>query len=74
MHKYLIIIEKAATGRNYGAYCPDLPGCVATGATIEETRKLMAEAVTLHIAAMIEDGQPIPEPSSIEAFTQTVEV
>jgi predicted RNase H-like HicB family nuclease len=74
MYTYLIIIERAATGRNYGAYCPDLPGCVATGATIPETRKRMAEAVRLHIAGMIEDGEPIPEPSTIEAFTETVEV
>jgi predicted RNase H-like HicB family nuclease len=56
------VIEKAPT--NYAAYVPDLPGCVATGATVEETERLLREAIELHVEGMREDGLPIPEPSS----------
>jgi predicted RNase H-like HicB family nuclease len=62
--RYIIIIEKA--GANYSAYCPDLPGCVSVGDTIEETKQNMREAIALHIRGMIEDGDPIPEPSDAE--------
>jgi predicted RNase H-like HicB family nuclease len=62
MKRYAIVIEKAAT--NYAAYVPDLPGCVATGATVEETERLLREAIELHVEGMREDGLPIPEPSS----------
>lgn len=62
--RYLIIIENAGT--NYSAYCPDLPGCVSTGDTIEETKQNMREAIALHIEGMIEDGEPIPQPSNAE--------
>lgn len=60
--RYAIVVEKAAS--NYAAYVPDLPGCVATGATVEETERLLREAIELHVAGMREDGLPIPEPSS----------
>jgi predicted RNase H-like HicB family nuclease len=60
--RYAIVIEKAEN--NYAAYVPDLPGCVATGRTIEETEKEIREAVDLHLRGMREDGLPIPEPSS----------
>jgi predicted RNase H-like HicB family nuclease len=69
MQRYLVVVEKA--GGNYSAYCPDLPGCVATGATPEETRHHMHEAVELHLAGMREDRLPIPEPSS---FAEVIEV
>jgi predicted RNase H-like HicB family nuclease len=49
---------------------PDLPGCVATAKTIEELKQLMHEAVELHIAGMIEDGLPIPEPNSHVAYVE----
>ena len=62
MRRYAIVIEKAPT--NYAAYVPDLPGCVATGATVEETERLLREAIELHVEGMREDGLPIPEPSS----------
>lgn len=62
--RYLIIIENAGT--NYSAYCPDLPGCVATGDTIEETKQNMREAIAFHLEGMIEDGEPIPQPSDAE--------
>ncbi len=60
--RYAIVIEKAAS--NYSAYVPDLPGCVATGATQEEVERLLREAVELHLAGMCEDNEPIPQPSS----------
>lgn len=63
MSKYAVLIEKSANG--YGAYAPDLPGCVAVGETIEETEQLIREAITLHLTAMREDGDPIPEPSTV---------
>jgi len=60
--RYAIVIEKAEA--NYAAYVPDLPGCVATGKTIEETEQEIREAIDLHLRGMREDGLPIPEPSS----------
>jgi predicted RNase H-like HicB family nuclease len=60
--KYTMIVEEGEN--NYSAYLPDLPGCVATGKTIEELKQLMREAVELHIQGMKEDGLPIPEPNS----------
>ena len=61
MH-YAVVIEKAK--QNYAAYVPDLPGCVATGQTLEEIEKQIQEAIQLHLRGMQEDGLPIPEPSS----------
>ena len=68
MKRYAIVIEKGAT--NYGGYAPDLPGCVATGATIEETERLLREAIALHLEGMKEDGLPIPDPSSIVDYLE----
>jgi predicted RNase H-like HicB family nuclease len=64
MSKYLVLFEKSSTG--YGAYVPDLPGCVATGRTLLETRDRMTKAVEMHLSAMREDGDEIPEPSHFE--------
>ena len=64
MSKYVVFYENSSTG--YGAYAPDLPGCVATGRTLEETRERMTKAMDMHLAAMREDGDPIPEPSHFE--------
>ena len=64
MSKYLVLFEKSSTG--YGAYAPDLPGCVATGRTLKETRDRMAKAVEMHLSAMREDGDEIPQPSHFE--------
>jgi len=64
MSRYIVLYEKSTTG--YGAYAPDLPGCAATGRTIEETRERMTKAMEMHLAAMREDGDPIPEPSQFE--------
>ena len=62
---YTVIIENA--GGNYSAYVPDLPGCIATGATREEAMCNMREAVEFHLEGMREDGDPIPEPSTTAA-------
>jgi predicted RNase H-like HicB family nuclease len=62
MRRYAIVVEDAGT--NLAAYVPDLPGCVATGKTREELERLIREAIELHLEGMIEDGLPIPEPSS----------
>ena len=63
-NKYVVLFEKSTAG--FGAYAPDLPGCVATGRTLEETRTRMAKVMEMHLAAMMEDGDPIPEPSHFE--------
>ena len=60
--RYAIVIEKADS--NYAAYVPDLPGCVTTGKSIEETEQQIREAIEFHIRGLREDGLPIPEPSS----------
>jgi len=57
---YLVVIERAA--HNFAAYVPDLPGCVVTGDTREETIELMRDAIALHIEGLHADGEPIPEP------------
>jgi predicted RNase H-like HicB family nuclease len=64
--RYLIVIE-GANGENYSAYAPDLPGCVATGATIEEVEREMHDAIAFHLEGLREAGQPIPEPSDLTA-------
>jgi predicted RNase H-like HicB family nuclease len=56
--RYAVVIEKA--GNNFGAYMPDLPGCIATGATMEEVEALIREAVEIHIEGMLEDNLPLP--------------
>ena len=62
MNKYLVIFEKA--GENYSAYSPDMPGCIATGATHDEVEKNIREAISFHIEGLKKDRLPIPEPSS----------
>jgi len=60
VNKHLVVIEKA--NGDYSAYAPDLPGCVATGKTLEEVKARMREAIKMHIEALREDGLPIPPP------------
>jgi predicted RNase H-like HicB family nuclease len=59
MYRFLIVIEKAKN--NFSAYCPDLPGCIATGKTQEETAQNMHQALEIHIQGMLEDNLPIPK-------------
>jgi predicted RNase H-like HicB family nuclease len=66
--RYAIVVERAK--RNFAAYVPDLPGCVATGATLEETERLLREAIEVHIAGMREDGLPVPAPSSVVDYVE----
>jgi len=64
--KYAVIYEKTKTG--YSGYVPDLPGCVAAGDTLEQTSQLLLEAIEFHLAGMREDGDPIPEPTTVAAM------
>lgn len=66
MYRFLIVIEKA--DGNYSAYSPDLPGCVATGATREEAEQNMYEAVEMHLQGLKEDGLPIPQSTSFAEY------
>lgn len=63
--QYLVIVEKGST--SYGAYVPDLPGCIATGESRDEVLQLIQEAIEFHIEGLREDGNPVPEPSSFSA-------
>lgn len=62
---YVALIHKDS-GSDYGVLFPDFPGCVSVGSSLEEARALAQEALTLHIQGMIEDGQAIPAPSSLD--------
>ena len=68
MRRYAVVIEKAPG--NYSAYMPDLPGCVATGATVEETEREIREAIEFHLEGLRDAGEPIPEPTSRMAYVQ----
>jgi predicted RNase H-like HicB family nuclease len=68
MSRYLIVIENA--GSNFSAYSPDLPGCVTTGKTREETRDNMEEAIEFHLEGLREDGLPVPAPSSVAEYVE----
>jgi predicted RNase H-like HicB family nuclease len=60
--KYAVIFEQGDT--SYGAYVPDLPGCVAVGETLAEVRQLIREAIAFHLEGLKEEGLPIPEPTT----------
>lgn len=60
--RYAVVIEKAQG--NYSAYVPDLPGCIATGATVSEVEAEIREAIAFHVEGLREDGLPVPPPSS----------
>jgi predicted RNase H-like HicB family nuclease len=66
MHRFLIVIEEA--GQNFSAYSPDLPGCVATGDTREETERNMYEAIQMHLEGLREDGLPIPSSTAVAEY------
>ena len=66
MYRFLIVIEKA--NGNYSAYSPDLPGCIATGATREEVGRNIHEAIELHVQGLLEDNLPIPESNSFAEY------
>ena len=66
--KYAVIIEEGEN--SFGAYVPDLPGCIAAADTKEEVKKLIHEAIEFHIEGLKEDGEPIPKPSSSIEFIE----
>jgi predicted RNase H-like HicB family nuclease len=66
MRKFLVVIEKGEDG--YGAYSPDLPGCVAVGATREEAEQKMYEAIGFHLEGLREDGLPVPQSESVAEY------
>ena len=66
--RYAIVIEKAEG--NYSAYVPDLPGCVATGPTVASVEAELSEAIRLHVEGLIEDGLPVPPPTTIADYVE----
>jgi predicted RNase H-like HicB family nuclease len=66
--QYAVVIEKSDTG--YGAFVPDLPGCVAVGETIQETGRLIKEAIQFHLEGMKEDGVEIPLPTAVAEYVE----
>ena len=66
--RYAIVLEK--TNTNYSAYVPDLPGCIATGLTVEEAENEIKAAISFHIEGLIEDGLEIPKPVSIVEYLE----
>jgi predicted RNase H-like HicB family nuclease len=66
--KYAVIFEKGDT--SYGAYVPDLPGCVAVGETLEEVKHLIREAIAFHLEGLREEGLPIPEPTTLAEYVE----
>jgi predicted RNase H-like HicB family nuclease len=66
--RYAVVIEKAEA--NYSAYVPDLPGCVATGATIQEVENEIRDAISFHLEGMRADGLPIPAPTSTVEYIE----
>ena len=66
--RYAIVIEKA--GSNYSAYVPDLPGCVATGATVADVEQEIRDAIRFHIDGLKQDGLPVPGPTSIADYVE----
>lgn len=67
-NRYLVVIEKGS--RNYSAFSPDVPGCIATGRTVEETIDSMRDALTFHFEGMIESGETIPAPKPLQHVLQ----
>jgi predicted RNase H-like HicB family nuclease len=66
--RFAIVIEKAES--NYSAYVPDLPGCVATGDTVEDVEREIRDAIRFHIDGLREDGLPVPPPTSIAEYVE----
>jgi predicted RNase H-like HicB family nuclease len=66
--KYVVIYEKTNTG--YSCYAPDLPGCIAAGGNLRETKVLMERAIEIHLAGMRVDGDPIPAPTTAAEYLE----
>lgn len=68
MSRFLIIIERSES--NYSAYVPDLPGCIATGETLEELKENMRQAITMHIEGIVEDQGVLPQPQTTAEYVE----
>lgn len=68
VQRYLVVYERTVTG--YSAYAPDVPGCVAAAETMEDTGRLMNEALAFHLEALDADGTPVPQPSARADFVE----
>ena len=68
MSRYLVIIEESSTG--FSAFLPDLPGCIATGATRDDVKNRMKEGVGFHLEALRESGEPVPPPRSTATYVE----
>ncbi len=68
MMRYAVVIEQA--NGNYSAYVPDLPGCVATGASVADVERDIRDAIRFHIDGLKEDGLPVPAPTSIAEYVE----
>lgn len=66
--RYAVVIEKA--NDNYSAYVPDLPGCIATGATVAEVETEIGEAIRMHVEGLLEDGLMVPEATAIAEYIE----
>lgn len=66
--RYAVVIEKADA--NYSAYVPDLPGCIATGATVAEAEREIRAAIRFHLDGMKEEGLPLPEPTTVAEYVE----
>jgi predicted RNase H-like HicB family nuclease len=71
--KYAIVIEHVP-GSNYSAYVPDLPGCIAAGDTVEETKRLLEKAIEFHLEGMRLHGEPVPEPTTLVDYAEVAKV
>ena len=69
--KFLVVIEKGSA--NYSAYSPDVPGCVATGSSIEETLASIKSALEFHFEGLAEHGGPIPVPQTLNYYVQNTD-
>lgn len=72
LQRYLVVIEKTATG--FSAYSPDVPGCIATGGTLEETVEVMRAALEFHIEGMLADGEALPRAQGQAAYLEAEEI
>ncbi len=72
MAHYMVVIEKG--GNNFSAYSPDVPGCITTGKTLEETLGNMEDALCFHLEGLYEDGDPLPEPRNPEDHIRDMDV
>ncbi|MBI4312462.1 MAG: type II toxin-antitoxin system HicB family antitoxin [Chloroflexi bacterium] len=66
MYRFLVVIEKSES--NYAAYSPDLPGCIATGTTLQEVQRNMHEAILMHVEGLLEDDLPVPESQALAEY------